>query len=78
MNEGRYRVFFNYAAHDFNNVQRPMFVHYSICKAFALYHSPPNAPVNYYNNPMLGNLHWPTVKGVKDWDEKNQKNGYVP
>ena len=26
---------------------------------------------------MQGNLHWPPVKGVTDWDERNQKNGYV-
>ena len=30
------------------------------------------------DNPNLGNLHWPTVKGVKDWDERNNTNGYVP
>ena len=38
----------------------------------------PNAPVNYSSNPALNNLHWPTVKATKDWDECYVKNGYTP
>ena len=38
----------------------------------------PNASVNYYANPELNNLHWPTVKANKEVDERNVKNGYTP
>ena len=72
------RVFFNFAAHDYNNVRLPLFAHHGIYNPFVLYAVAPNAPANYYVNPELNQLHWPTVKATKDWDERNVKNGYTP
>ena len=71
-------MFCNFAAHYFNNVRLPLFAHHHLYNPFALYVVATNAPSNYYVNLELNNLHWPTVKANKDWDERNVKNGYTP
>ena len=70
-------VFFNFAAHNFNNVRLPLFTHHRIYNPFVLYAEAPNTLVNYYTNPILNNLHWPMMKAMKDWDKRNVKNGYT-